>query len=131
MVRLDLENLQWILRVLADRPSTDAQARQLALGEVAAFAAWSVEGRTPSQLLLSDFTGRTKSWLMVAAPIEASATHTRLFFGSAVVGTRSTTAGRASLGLAFRALLGFHKLYSRVLLRAALSRLSRHVASNV
>jgi hypothetical protein len=122
---------RWLLRALAARPSTDAQARQLALGEIASFAAWFVEGRTPSQLLLSDFTGRTKSWLMVAAPIDASSTHTRLFFGSAVVATRSTRTGRDSLGFAFKALLGFHKLYSQVLLRAALSRLCRKIAGNV
>jgi hypothetical protein len=29
------------------------------------------------------------------------------------------------MGFAFRALLGFHKLYSRVLLRAAVARLAR------
>jgi hypothetical protein len=32
------------------------------------------------------------------------------------------------MGFVFRALLGFHKIYSRVLLRAALSRLSRTTA---
>ena len=40
---------------------------------------------------------------------------TRLYFGSAVV----------RLDLLFNALLGFHKLYSRLLLHAAHSRLTR------
>src|SRR2546423_15391812 len=56
-----------ILRVFVSRPSTDAQAGQLARGALSSFAAWSVEGRASNQLLLSDLSGRTKSWLMVAA----------------------------------------------------------------
>ena len=113
-----------ILRLLVSRPSTDAQATQLAQGTLSSFAAWTVEGRAPDQLLLSDFTGRTKSWLMVAAPENAGSPGTRLFFGSAVVPLRNPTTGRTGLGFVFRGLLGFHKLYSRVLLHAARSRLS-------
>ena len=52
-------------------------------------------------------------------------TGTRLYFGSAVVPRRSARAGKPSLGPLFSALLGFHKLYSRILLRAARSRLVR------
>lgn len=114
-----------ILRLLVSRPSTDAQARQLAHGELSSFAAWFVEGRAPNQLLLCDLAGRTRSWLMVAAPGSGSSEHTQLFFGSAVVPVRNSTTGQASMGFVFRALLGFHKLYSRVLLAAARSRLSR------
>ena len=55
-----------ILRVFASRPSTDVEAGQLARGDLASFAAWSVEARSPNQLLLADYTGRTRSWLMVA-----------------------------------------------------------------
>ena len=83
-----------------------------------------MEGRAPGQLLLADIGGRTRSWLM-AAPSEGSA-GTRLDFGSAAVPRRSARSGRAGLGPLFGALLGFHKLYSRLLLRAARSRLSRH-----
>jgi len=113
-----------ILRLLMSRSSTDTQARQLAQGTLSSFAAWSVEGRVPDQLLLSDFTGRTKSWLMVAVPTTGTP-NTRLFFGSAVVPRGRSGGSRASLGFVFTALLGFHKLYSRVLLAAARSRLSR------
>lgn len=113
---------QFILSVAASRPSTDAQARQLAHGSLDSFAVWSVEDRTPEQLLLGDFSGRTKSWFMVSAG--AASAGTRLYFGSAVVPSRKRGAGQASLGIVFRALLGFHKLYSRVLLGAARSRLA-------
>jgi hypothetical protein len=115
-----------ILRVFASRPSTDVQAGQLARGELSSFAGWSVEARSPNQVLLADFTGRTRSWLMVAvAPDHRQSSGTRLFFGSAVVPRRSAKTGGATLGPFFNALLGFHKLYSRVLLRAARSQLSR------
>jgi hypothetical protein len=120
-----------ILRLLVSRPSTDAEAQQLAQRKRDSFAAWSVEARATDQLLLSDFRGRTKSWLMVAAPVDAGAFSTRLYFGSAVVPVRSDGAGRTNLGFVFKALLGFHKLYSRILLKSAVSRLSRRTTSRL
>lgn len=108
-----------LLKWLVSKPSTDDEARRLARGELDAFAAWTVEGRAPDQLLLADFMGRTKSWLMIE-PLDA--TRTRLYFGSAVVKIRDRT-GRQRLGFSFSALLGFHKLYSRALLAAARSAL--------
>lgn len=112
-----------LLSLLVARPSTDAQARELALGQQTAFAAWNVEAREPDQLLLSDFQRHTRSWLM-SAPAPASQS-TRLFFGSAVVPILDRRTGQRKMGFAFRALLGFHKVYSRVLLRAAVHRLVR------
>ena len=116
-----------LLATFAGRASTDLQARELAAGRLSSFAAWNVEARAQDQLLLSDFRGRTRSWLMVAlAPDTRS---TRLFFGSAVVPIVDRHSGQASMGFAFRVLLGFHKLYSRVLLRAAVARLRRSRSS--
>jgi hypothetical protein len=120
-----------ILRLLVSRPSTDAEAQQLAQGKRDSFAAWSVEARATDQLLLSDFKGRTKSWLMVAAPQIAGSSGTRLFFGSAIVPRRSAANGRTELGIFFKALLGFHKLYSRILLNSAVSRLSRQATARL
>lgn len=112
-----------LLAWLVGKPSTDAQARQLGMGEIEAFAAWTVEARAPEQLLLSDFRGRTRSWLMTTPG--ASAGSTRLHFGSAVVPVPGAAGGKPRLGLIFEALLGFHKLYSRALLRVAARRLRR------
>jgi DNA-binding transcriptional LysR family regulator len=81
-----------------------------------------IEDRAPNQLLLCDFQHRTRSWLMVAS-IESGDAGTRLYFGSAVVPVRRRS-GEAALGFTFSALLGFHKLCSRILLRAARSRLA-------
>lgn len=106
-----------LLALLAARPSRDTDARELAGGLRERFAAWSVEARAPGQLLMCDFSGSTRSWLMVAAAPQG----TRLYFGSAVVRVRQ--------GGAFRALLGFHKFYARILLRAAASRLRRTAPS--
>jgi len=104
------------------RPSTDAQARELAAGSTDTFAAWNVEGRAARQLLLADFRGSTRSWLMSEPAANGG---TRLYFGSAVVPVVSRKTGKARMGPVFRALLGFHKIYSRVLLRAAAARLAR------
>jgi hypothetical protein len=110
--------LAWFI----SRPSTDAQAKELACGQRSDFAAWTVEARGTDQLLLCDVGGSTRSWLMVE-PVHA--TSTRLYFGSAVVPRRNKATGETRMGFVFKALLGFHQLYSRVLLHAARSRLER------
>jgi hypothetical protein len=110
-----------LLKRLVAKPSTDEEARRLARGELDTFAAWTVEGRAPDQVLMADFMGRTKSWLMVAS---AGDSRTRLYFGSAVVPTRDQ-AGKPTMGSPFNALLGFHKLYSRVLLASAAAKITK------
>lgn len=110
---------RFILRWAIARPSTDAQAAELAAGSRDAFAAWTVEKRDANQLLLTDIFGSTRSWLMTE-PIAAG---TRLYFGSAVV---PRVRRRPSFGLA----LEFHKLYSRALLSAAHARLLRDRAGS-
>lgn len=112
---------RWLLRVAVSRPSTDAEAHALARGERDAFAAWTVEARAPDQVLLRDFTGHTRSWLMVARAEAPGGT--RLYFGSVVVPERNARTGQTGMPATHRALLGFHKLYSRALLGAAARRL--------
>lgn len=109
-----------LLTWLAALPSSDAGAQALAAGRVGTFAAWRVESRAVGQLLLADMLGRTRSWLM-AEP--AGAGGTRLYFGSAVVPKRKAAGGKQTMGVAFHALGGFHRLYSRLLLGAACRRL--------
>jgi hypothetical protein len=110
-----------ILRLLVRCPSTDREVQQLARGQRESFAAWKVEARAPNQLLLCDFLGNTRSWLMVETREDGGAT--RLYFGSAIVPRVDLHTGEKKLGFSFRALLGFHKGYSRALLSAARSRL--------
>lgn len=114
-----------ILAAAVRKPSTDDDARALARGEREAFAAWTVEARGDTQLLLTDFMGRTRSWLM-AEPNGRGGT--RLHFGSAVVPKRDRDSGKPSLGTGFSLMLGFHKLYSRALLASARSRLRRKLS---
>ena len=113
-----------ILKWAVSKPSSDVQAKQLANGNIDTFAAWQVEDRCENQLLLSDFQGRTRSWLMVA-PVEIEGIRkTRLFFGSAVTPARKAKTGKTSLGPGFSMLLGFHKCYSVLLLYSAKSNLN-------
>jgi hypothetical protein len=115
-----------LLTHLASRPAGDAEVRQLAAGAASRFSAWKVEAQSSTELLLADFTGRTRSWLMVAAVQRDDRTvSTRLHFGSAVVPRPGGRPGAAQMGWLFHALLGFHKLYSRALLSAARRRLQR------
>ena len=112
-----------ILKWMVSKPSTDAQARQLADGEIEKFAAWHVENKSKNEILMCDFLGRTRSWLMVAPVNTASGARTHLYFGSAVVPIRNSKTGELSLGFGFQALLGFHKIYSVLLLHFAKSRI--------
>lgn len=121
LFKLERLILKWVVK----RPSTDREARLLGQGQLDQFAAWRVEDRQANQLLLCDLSGRTRSWLMVV-PIERNqTTHTRLYFGSAVVPRVDPISGKSSMGFGFRALLGLHKLYSRLLLRAACAKLRK------
>jgi hypothetical protein len=61
---------RWILSWLAFRPSTDEEANALALAKRDKFAAWDVEERNSNQLLMCDFQGSTRSWLM-SEPVRA------------------------------------------------------------
>lgn len=106
---------RWVLQHLAKRPSTDDDVRALAEGRTERFAAWTVEARRAHEILLADDSGRTRSWLM-AAP---AASGTALYFGSAIVPRVDRRSGAKRMGPLFGALLGFHKAYSRALLRAA------------
>ena len=114
---------RWILARIVARPSTDAEARALALGQRDRFAAWTVEQRAPDQVLLQDFTGRTCSWLMTKAAAEPGST--LLYFGSVVTSVRDASTGRPSLGPVHGRLIGFHRLYSRMLLGAAVRKLAQ------
>jgi hypothetical protein len=109
-----------ILRLVIGTPSTDAQARGVATGTEQVFAAWAVGARSESQLLMCDRYETTRSWFRVL-PNEGGTT---LQFGSAVASAPGRGAA-PSTGRGFRLLLGFHVLYSKVLLRAAAKRLLR------
>jgi hypothetical protein len=113
---------RFILKWIVSRPSTDRQARELALGTRERFAAWTVEARAPNQIVMCDYMGKTRSWLMVESLRDGAAT--RLYFGTAVV-AHTDARGRRSIGGGFHVLMGFHKLYSRVLLSAARNKLRR------
>jgi len=114
---------RFILKLSVSRPSTDEEARQLANGEIEKFAAWHVENRSENEILMCDFVGRTRSWLMVVPTNLLGDTRTRLYFGSAVVPIQISKTGEPSIGIRYQALLGFHKIYSRLLLHSAKSRL--------
>jgi hypothetical protein len=113
-----------VLKWAVSRPSSDAEAEQLAAGKIENFAAWRVENRCENQLLLADLRGRTRSWLMVARMETQNGAATRLYFGSAVIPEKKVGAGKPGLGPVFGSLLGFHRIYSQVLLQAAKSRLT-------
>ncbi len=106
-----------ILSILLAKPSTDTQARELATGDRDSFSAWRVEDRDSKQILLSDFRGPTRSWLMVEPMLDAQST--RLYFGSAVVFPRNPSGQVIGPSLSFRMLLGFHQLYAKILLSLA------------
>ncbi|MBW8844954.1 MAG: hypothetical protein JF607_08295 [Burkholderiales bacterium] len=116
-----LFKVERLLLKLLGRPSSDAAARALARGEAERFAAWTVEARAGNELLMHEDSGATRSWFKTEA---GEGGGTTLWFGSAVVPRRPPAPGaEPRFGLVFNALLGFHRHYSRALLRAAARRL--------
>lgn len=106
-----------ILKWAVSKPCSDQEAMQLANGEIDQFAAWYVEERGEDQLLLCDFTNRTRSWLMVAPVDNDPTSKTFLYFGSAV--TTRQARGNDSASFGFSLLIGFHQIYSVLLLFSA------------
>ena len=113
-----------ILKLSVAKPSTDAQARELADSKIDKFAAWHVEDRNENELLMCDFLERTRSWLKV---IPIREIHTQLYFGSSVSSSQNPKTGKLSLGFGFTALLGFHQIYSMLLLYSARFRISQQL----
>ncbi|MGB7318502.1 MAG: hypothetical protein WBC85_11110 [Planktotalea sp.] len=109
-----------ILAVTLRKPSSIAQVRALAAGASDRLAAWHVVERSADQLLLAVGDGPIRTWLMRAN----TATGTKLYFGSAILPSAKDRDGTPKMSLGFRALLGFHKLYARILLAAARRSLS-------
>lgn len=109
--------LERLLLTLIRVPSTDAEAAQLAAGEIERFAAWTAEAREADQLMLCDYQSRTRSWLRVEPLGDA----TRLWFGTAVTRPDPSGPRRALAAALFWVLLPFHKVYARMLLRSAAS----------
>lgn len=103
-----------VLGMAARTPSTDADVAALASGATDRFAVWHVAGRTATEVLMQDKSGRTLSWLQAEAEV--------LRFGSVVVPVPGR-GGKLTLGPVFHSLLGAHKVYSRALLAGAARRI--------
>ena len=110
-----------IIQAIIGRPSTRQDVQALASGTTDHFSAWVVLERNDTQLLLGDYRGQTRSWLAVK-PLPAGGT--QLLFGSGIRSVPDPVTGAPSRSLGFRALGGFHVLYSQVLLAAARQRLA-------
>jgi hypothetical protein len=110
---------RFILRWVVAKPSTNAEAQQLAMGEHTQFAAWALEARAENQLLMGDYPGATCSWLICEALAASDPRRTRLYFGSAIALARSPSAQARRGTASSRGLLWLHTVYSKALLDAA------------
>jgi len=114
-----------ILSFLVRKPSTDEGALLLSQNQSDSFSAWTVEKRTSEQILLRDFRGDTKSWLMVQPTTTEATQTTRLYFGTVVVPKKISKDGQASVSFVFYLFGGFHRVYSRALLKSAYTSLAK------
>lgn len=97
-----------IIALTLRKPTNEQDVADLISGASDRFAVWQVENRADNQLLMKVGDGQIRTWLMV----EEGADHTKLYFGSAVLPKDEN----GSMGFIFYALMGFHKLYARLLL---------------
>jgi len=109
-----------LLSLATFKRTKDDEAVKLSLGESDSYSIWTVEGRQSNQIMLRDFTGNTRSWLMVEKASGGgcdsnrdSEMSTRLYFGSVVVPKDVTENGAGSFGVLFHLLGKFHQVYSR------------------
>ena len=102
----------------------DDEAVELSRGRSDNYSIWTVEGRESNQIMLRDFTGNTRSWLMVEKS-SGSEISTRLYFGSVVMPKGKVENVQASFGVLFHLFGKFHQVYSRALLNAAYRKLLR------
>lgn len=110
---------RWLI-ARAGRPSSDAEVRALAQDADVRMAMWTVQARTASELLMHEDSGVTRSWFQVGAEEGG----TTLWFGSAFMPRHPPALGeKPRFSASFHVLLGFHRAYSRALLRAAARRL--------
>lgn len=102
-----------LLKLIGKAPGHYTDAMALAQGRTDRFAAWVVEGRRPTELLLAVPGTPIRTWLA----LDHEGQHGRLCFGSAILAPQ----GRPKIHWAVRATFGAHRLYSRLLLRSAVS----------
>jgi hypothetical protein len=116
----------FVVGVVFGKAWSGAMAGRLARGETDGFSAWRVEDRTADELLMREIiSDKTRSWLMVQAHTEAATPMTRVYFGSAILPVGVRADGSPRMSALFAPFLGFHRLYSRLLLAAARRRLAQ------
>lgn len=112
-----------ILSIATFKAASDREAAELSLEKSNSYSIWTVENRNSNQIILRDFTKKTRSWLMVKTLKNEESVISRLFFGSVVVPSKVSDSGHASFGVLFHLLSRFHLWYSKALLKAAYKKL--------
>jgi hypothetical protein len=110
-----LFKMERLILGLIGKTSTDEDVLKLAHGESSTFAAWQVEDKNNEQILLCDYRGKTRSWLMVQ---ELDNHSCKLLFGSAVVFNKKPSK-RNIRTWNFSILSHLHVIYSKALLSSA------------
>ncbi|MEO0423070.1 MAG: hypothetical protein AAF184_12075 [Pseudomonadota bacterium] len=109
-----------VLRTLARADSSDGAVAALVAGDAESFAVWTVEHRTPQELLLRDRSARTRTWWRT----QPEAHGVRLYFGSALVPKARAEEGEAAGTIdGWRWSIPLHRAYSRFLVSSACARL--------
>lgn len=101
------------------------QAKELCIGDINKFAAWTLEDRRDNELLMRDMADRTRSWFMVIHSGIKEKPKTQLYFGTGISPSQKRNKKNSSIGLFFNVMLPFHKVYSVLLLYFAKRQLSQ------
>ena len=115
-----------IISAVTFKYTTDRDALALAQGDADFYSMWVTEERRDNQILMREMTGRTRSWLMVCPIVNGEKKMTRLFFGSVVMPKKQLESGAKQFGRLFYMLDGFHRAYSRALLKSAYNKLLKN-----
>ncbi|WP_421849510.1 hypothetical protein [Oricola sp.] len=107
-----------LLAAFGQTGTSQGDVQALADGRSGGFAGWRVERRSDTQLLMSVRHDTIRTWLCIE-PHPGDASRTDLYFGSAVVAVAAGPHGTKRRRRLATLLIPVHRLYSRILLRAA------------
>ncbi|MTI09151.1 hypothetical protein [Curvivirga aplysinae] len=112
-----------ILSLFLLRRIKQSEIKELASGRSQQFALWKTKKRNEEELLLEVGDSQIRTWFHTE---QEQSNKTKLYFGSAIVPDTTSKNAKEGIGFTFRFFMGFHKLYSRILLQSALKKLKRN-----
>ncbi len=111
-----------LLKSIGQANTSRSDITGLAAGTQEKFAAWKVEDRNESEVILKVGSSPIRSWLMARPDGDGK---TAIYFGSAVLPQTTNRNSKPQVGSSFRFFMGVHNFYSCLLLKSTIKNLQK------